>query len=55
MSTFPNSVHTDVMPHYAAFHQGLHCLLETDQDIQNVVQDLQNVESGMDPKHKCYE
>ena len=26
MSTFANSEDPDVMQHYAAFHQGLHCL-----------------------------
>ena len=27
MDTFINSDDTDEMPHYAAFHQGLYCLL----------------------------
>ena len=27
MGTFTNSVDPDEMPHNAAFHQGLHCLL----------------------------
>ena len=48
MSTFANSENTDELPHYVAFHQGLHCLLDPDRDLQNVVQDLPNVDPDMD-------
>ena len=33
MDTFINSEDPDEMPHYAAFHQGLYCLLEK-KDLQ---------------------
>ena len=33
MDTFINSEDPDEMPHYAAFHQGLYCLLGT-KDLQ---------------------
>ena len=42
MSTVANSENTDEMPHNAAFHKGLHCLLDPDQDLQNVDLDLHN-------------
>ena len=42
MSLFANSENTDEMLHHGAFHQGLHCLLDPDLDLQNVDQDLQN-------------
>ena len=35
MSTLANSEDPDEMPHHAAFHQGLHCLLFNDKiDLQ---------------------
>ena len=34
MDTFINSEDLDEMPHYAAFHQGLYCLLLGKKDLQ---------------------
>ena len=31
MGTLANSEDPDEMPHYAAFHQGLHCLLRQNE------------------------
>ena len=34
MDTLANSVDPDEMPHNAAFHQGLHCLLRLNQSLE---------------------
>ena len=39
MDTFINSEYPDEMPHYAAFHQGLYCLLGI-KDLQTKKQKL---------------
>ena len=49
MSTFANRENIDELPHYVTFHQGLYCLLDPDEDIQNVDQDLQNVDQDVGP------
>ena len=38
MDTFTNSEDPDEMPHYAAFHQGLHCLLRQNQSSGKEIQ-----------------
>ena len=34
MSSFANNEDPDEMPHYTAFHQGLHCLLGQKQSLE---------------------
>ena len=38
MGTIALSEDTDEMPHYAAFHQGLHCLRRQNRSSENVIQ-----------------
>ena len=38
MDTLANSKDPDEMPHYAAFHQGLHCLLRQNQSSEKEIQ-----------------
>ena len=37
MNTLANSEDPDEMPHYAAFHQGLHCLLRQKQSSEKYI------------------
>ena len=37
MGILANSVDPDEMPHYVAFHQGLHCLLRQNQSSEKEI------------------